>query len=88
MIVAIMYNSQIPKFFMFSSGYLNKHVRLVASLVVTLVLSYSVLGSGSVIVSVAFRRLGWTPEVGLVFVWNPIRIFIRVSGCSLASRQS
>lgn len=85
---------------MFFSGYSNKHVRLVASLVVTLVLSCSVLGSSSVIISVTFRRLGWTPEVGPVFgsrfalllmtaaQWDQIRIFIQISGCSLASRQS
>lgn len=70
------------------------------ALVVTVVLSCSVLGSGSVIISVTFRRLGWTPEVGLVFgsgfalllktvvQWDHIRIFIQISGCSLASQQS
>lgn len=85
---------------MFFSGYSNKHVRRVAPLVVTLVLSCSVLGSGSIIISVTFRRLGWTPEVGPVFgsgfarrlktaaQWGHIRIFIQISGRSLASRQS
>lgn len=62
------------------------------SLLVTLVLSCSVLGSGSIIISVTFRRFGWTPEVGPVFGSGFALLLKTVAqwgcgGCSLASQQ-